>query len=148
MHFLGNLIWILFGGLVMAIGWLLAGLLMCLTIIGIPWAGSCLTLAQFSLAPFGKTIVLRQDLTGKEDLGTGNLGLAANIIWFIFAGIWLAIGHVFSAILTAVTIIGIPFAWQHLKLARVALAPIGKAVVTTREARMLTEKLGRPVSLI
>jgi uncharacterized membrane protein YccF (DUF307 family) len=148
MHFLGNLIWIIFGGLFMALGWLLAGLLMLLTIIGIPWAGSCFTLAQFSLAPFGKTIVLRRDLTGREDIGTGDLGLAGNIVWFLFAGLWLAIGHVFAAVATALTIIGIPFAWQHLKLARVALAPIGKTVVTTREARMLSEKLGRPVNLI
>ncbi|MGE4291165.1 MAG: YccF domain-containing protein [Desulfovibrio sp.] len=148
MSFLGNLIWIIFGGLFMALGWLLSGLLMCLIIIGIPWAGSCFTLAQFSLAPFGKTIVLRSDLTGKEDLGTGDLGLVGNVVWFVFAGLWLAIGHVVAALATALTIIGIPFAWQHIKLARVALAPIGKTVVTTREARLLSEKLGRPVSLI
>lgn len=148
MSFLGNLIWIIFGGLFMAIGWLFSGLLMLLTIVGIPWMRSCFTIAQFSLAPFGKTIILRRDLTGKDDLGTGTLGLVGNIIWFILAGIWLAIGHVVAAILTAVTIIGIPFAWQHLKLARVALAPVGKTVVTTREATMLSERLGRPVSLI
>ncbi|SKA87525.1 Uncharacterized membrane protein YccF, DUF307 family [Paucidesulfovibrio gracilis DSM 16080] len=148
MSFIGNLIWILFGGLFMSLGWLLSALLMLITIVGIPWARSCVTLAHFSLVPFGKTVVLRRDLMGRDDLGTGNLGLVGNIIWFVLAGIWLAIGHVLSAIVTAITIIGIPFAWQHLKLARVALAPVGKSVVTTREAQMLSEKLGRPVSLI
>jgi uncharacterized membrane protein YccF (DUF307 family) len=146
--FIGNLIWVLFGGLFMSLGWLLAGLLMLVTIVGIPWVRSCVTLAHFSLVPFGKTVVLRRDLTGQDDLGSGSLGTAGNVVWFILAGVWLAIGHVLSAIVTALTIIGIPFAWQHLKLARVALAPVGKAVVTTREARMLAEKLGRPVSLI
>ena len=72
----------------------------------------------------------RKELTGNGDLGTSALGLAGNIVWFIFAGIWLAIGHVISAVLNAMTIIGIPFAIQHLKLAGCALAPVGKTVVS------------------
>lgn len=148
MLLLGNIIWIIFGGLWMALGWALAALVMCLTIIGIPFAGACLTMAQFSLAPFGKTIVPRRELTGMDDLGTGDLGMLGNIVWFVFSGLWLALGHLASAFFTALTIIGIPFAWQHLKLALVALAPIGKTVVTTREADLLEQRLGRRVRLI
>ncbi|MEF2144755.1 MAG: YccF domain-containing protein [Desulfovibrionaceae bacterium] len=145
MSFLGNVIWIVFGGLWMAIGWLLAGVLMAVTIVGIPWSRSCFTLAQYSLAPFGKTVIPRSDLTGKEDLGTGTLGLVGNVVWFVLAGIWLAIGHVLAAILTACTIIGIPLAWQHLKLALLSLAPVGMTVVTIREAQLIEERNGRMV---
>ena len=86
-------------------------------------------MANFHLWPFGLEIVDREDMTGREDLGTGGLGFLGNIIWFVLAGWWLALGHVFFAGLLAVTIIGILFAWQHLKLAGMALAPIGKMVV-------------------
>ena len=85
---------------------------------------------SFCFFPFGREAIDRKELTDKGDLGTGALGLAGNIVWFIFAGIWLALGHVISAVLNAMTIIGIPFAIQHLKLAGCALAPVGKTVVT------------------
>lgn len=79
--------------------------------------------------PFGKEAVSRKDLYLKEDIGTGALGLIGNVIWFLLAGIWLAIGHLCSAVACFVTIIGIPFAIQHLKLAGIALAPIGMTIV-------------------
>lgn len=124
-----NLLWVLFGGLFMALGWLIAAVIMALTIIGLPWARACLTIALFTLWPFGQEAISRDLLYGKEDIGTGPLGFIGNVIWFVLAGLWLALGHVGAAILCAVTVIGIPFAVAHLKLAGIALAPIGKAVV-------------------
>jgi len=124
-----NLLWFVLGGFWMGVGWVLAGLLMMISIIGIPWARSCFVLAGFSFFPFGREAISRRELTGRDDLGTGALGLLGNVVWLVLAGIWLAIGHVASAILSAATIIGIPFAVQHLKLALCALAPIGMSVV-------------------
>lgn len=129
MSTLGNIIWFLFGGIIMALLWALAGLVMVITIIGIPWARACFTIAQFNLSPFGRELISRKDLTGQDDLGTGTLGLVGNIIWFLVAGWWLAIGHILAACACAITIIGIPFALQHLKLAAISLAPIGKTIV-------------------
>jgi len=129
MSAIGNLIWFIFGGLIMGIAWFFFGLLAFLSIVGIPWGRACFVMAGFSFFPFGKEAIARDELTQAEDLGTGGLGLLGNIIWFIFAGFWLAIGHVLSAIACFVTIIGIPFAIQHLKLAGISLAPVGKTVV-------------------
>lgn len=126
---IGNLIWFVCGGVFMGLGWWLAGLLALVTIVGIPWAKACFVIGQFAFFPFGKEAVNRKDLYQQEDIGTGSLGLLGNIVWFIFAGVWLAIGHIFSAVACFVTIIGIPFALQHLKLAGIALAPIGMTVV-------------------
>lgn len=125
-----NIIWVLFGGFVMAAAWLLAALFMAITVIGLPWARACLNIALYSLWPFGKDAVSRKLLTGKDDIGTGALGLAGNVVWFLLAGVWLAIGHVMAAVGCALTIIGIPLAIGHLKLANLALAPVGKAIVT------------------
>jgi uncharacterized membrane protein YccF (DUF307 family) len=125
-----NIIWVLFGGFVMAAAWLLAALFMAITIIGLPWARACLNIALYSLWPFGKDAISRKLLTGKDDIGTGALGLAGNVVWFLLAGVWLAIGHVVAAVGCALTIIGIPLAIGHLKLANLALAPVGKAIVT------------------
>lgn len=88
-------------------------------------------LARFSFWPFGYDIVARDKLYGREDLGTGGLGLLGNVVWFVLAGWWLALMHIGAAIAYAVTIIGIPFAWQHVKLAVASLFPVGKTVVTT-----------------
>src|SRR5262249_51969588 len=116
-------------GFIAAIGWALAGVLMAITIIGLPWAKACFTLANYTLAPFGRELASRADVTGRESLGTGGLGLLANIIWFLLAGWWLMLLHVAAAIASAIAIIGIPFAWAHLKLAAAAIAPVGKIVV-------------------
>ena len=119
-----NEVWIVFGGLEMAAAWLIAALIMAITIIGIPWARAALTIALYTLLPFGHTVVDRP--TG---IGAGPLGFLGNIIWLVLAGWWLALGHLIAAILLAVTIIGLPFAWAHLKLAGLALWPIGKDIV-------------------
>lgn len=134
MRSIGNFLWFILGGVLMGLGWWLVGLLCFLTIVGIPWGRACFVIGQFSFFPFGKEAVSRRELSNQADIGTGAIGLAGNIVWFIFAGIWLAIGHVLSALACAITIIGIPFAIQHLKLAGIALAPIGKTIVTKEVA--------------
>ena len=127
--FLLNLLWIVFGGIWMAIGWVVASIIMAITIIGLPWTRAAFNIAVYTLLPFGKTAVSRAAYTGREDLGTGPLGTLGNIIWFVFAGWWLALGHLAFALGLAITIIGLPFAWAHLKLAGLALWPIGKIIV-------------------
>ena len=129
MSLLLNLLWIVFGGLWMAIAWLAAAVIMAITIIGLPWTRAAFTIAVYTLLPFGKTAVSRAAYTGRQDLGTGTLGTLGNIIWFVFAGWWLALGHLIIALALAITIIGLPFAWAHLKLANLALWPIGKMIV-------------------
>src|SRR3954471_17164887 len=124
-----NILWILIGGAWMAFGWLIAAVIMAITIIGIPWARAAFNIAVYTLLPFGSRAVRRDEVTGVPDTGTGLLGVIGNIIWFILAGWWLALGHLITAVLLAVTIIGIPFAWAHLKLAGLALWPIGKVIV-------------------
>ena len=123
-----NILWVVLGGFFMALGWWFAGCLMALTIIGLPWARACFVIGQFSLWPFGREAVDRSTVNG-GDLGTGAAGLLGNIIWFVLAGWWLAIGHVTAALANFITIIGIPFGVQHLKLAVVSLSPIGKTIV-------------------
>ena len=91
---------------------------------------------KFFIFPFGHEAIARNELTKQEDIGTSSVGMVGNIVWFLLAGIWLAIGHVCSAVACFVTIIGIPFAIQHLKLAYISLAPIGKTVVTKEQAAM------------
>lgn len=130
MRTIGNVLWFIFGGLFMGLGWWLAGLLCAITIVGLPWAKSCFVIGQFAFLPFGKEAISRDVLTGTEDVGTGPLGMLGNVLWFIVAGVWLAIGHVATALACFVTIIGIPFGIQHLKLAMLALAPVGKTIVT------------------
>jgi uncharacterized membrane protein YccF (DUF307 family) len=124
-----NILWILIGGAWMAFGWLVAAVIMAITIIGIPWARAAFNIAVYTLLPFGSRAVPRDMVTGVADAGTGPLGVIGNIIWFVLAGWWLALGHLITAIFWAITIIGIPFAWAHLKLAGIALWPIGKVIV-------------------
>jgi uncharacterized membrane protein YccF (DUF307 family) len=118
----------------MAAAWLLAGLLMVITIIGIPWARAAFNIALFAFLPFGHRAVSRARFTGHDDFGTGPLGLLGNLIWLLLAGWWLAIAHLITAAGLIVTIIGIPFAWAHIKLAAIALWPIGRMIVTVEEA--------------
>jgi len=113
MSLLLNLLWIVFGGLWMAVAWVVAAVIMAITVIGLPWARAAFNIAVYTLLPFGQTAVSRAACTGHEDLGTGP---------------FVALGH-------AVTIIGLPFAWAHLKLAGLALWPIGKMIVPIEEAR-------------
>lgn len=130
MRAIGNLIWFIFGGLIMGLAWCFVGLLAFVSIVGIPWAKACFVMGQFTFFPFGKEAISRSHLNEKDDIGTGSLGTLGNIIWFIVAGFWLAIGHVISTILCFITIIGIPFGIQHLKLAGISIAPIGKTIVS------------------
>jgi len=128
-RFILNVLWFICGGLVTGLGWLLAGVLLAITIVGLPYAGAAWRIAGFAFWPFGKEIVSREILTGRHDLGTGPLGCGLNVIWFVLAGWWLALGHVVVAVAEAITIIGIPFAIKDLQLAHIALAPIGREVV-------------------
>ena len=129
MRAIGNILWFLLGGFLMGLGWWLAGLVCALTIVGLPWAKACFVIGQFAFWPFGREAVSRAAVNGTDDIGTGTLGVVGNILWFIFAGLWLAMGHLASALACFVTIIGIPFGIQHIKLAVVALAPIGQTIV-------------------
>lgn len=134
MRSIGNFLWFILGGVFMGLGWWLVGVLAFITVVGIPWGKACFVIGQFTFFPFGKEAISRKELTQKEDIGTGGLGIVGNVIWFIVAGVWLAIGHVISAILCFITILGIPFGIQHLKLAGIALAPIGKTIVSKEVA--------------
>ncbi|HMA58666.1 MAG TPA: YccF domain-containing protein [Halanaerobiales bacterium] len=120
MSLLGNIIWIIFGGLIEAIGWVLAGILLSITIIGLPFGIQCFKIAKVQLAPFGKEIV------NANDSGTN---LIMNIIWIILFGWEIALMNLISALIFAITIIGIPFAKQNLKLAKVSLFPFGKKII-------------------
>jgi len=129
MSLLLNILWIVLGGAWMAFGWLVAAAIMAVTIIGIPWARAAVNIALYTLMPFGYQAVPRDAHTGQEDIGTGPLGMIGNILWLVLAGWWLALSHLITAILLAVTIIGLPFAWAHLKLAGISLWPVGKMIV-------------------
>lgn len=129
-----NLLWILFGGLWMAAAWVLAAVIMAITIIGLPWTRAAFNIALYTFLPFGHRAVSRARFMGREDLGTGPLGVLGNLIWLALAGWWLVLLHLVHAIVFAITIIGIPFAWAHLKLAKIALWPVGRMIVTAEEA--------------
>jgi uncharacterized membrane protein YccF (DUF307 family) len=134
LSFLLNLLWIVCGGFYMAVGWIVAAVIMAITIIGLPWARAAFNIASYALLPFGRKAVSRADHLGTHDIGTGPFGLLGNIIWLVLAGWWLALGHLVTAVLLAITIIGIPFAWAHLKLAGIALWPVGKMIVDADDA--------------
>jgi uncharacterized membrane protein YccF (DUF307 family) len=134
MRAIGNFLWFILGGVWMGLAWWIVGLLAYVSVVGIPWGKACFVIGRFTFFPFGKEAISRKELTWKDDIGTGTLGTVGNVIWFIFAGLWLAIGHVSSALLNFITIIGIPFGIQHLKLAGIALAPIGRTIVSKEVA--------------
>ncbi len=117
MKTLGNLIWLLLGGLITGMIMAVVGLVLCLTIVGIPFGKQCFKIGNLDLSPFGKTVY--------TDFGSHPI---ANVIWMIFAGIWLGMLHLYMAILYCVTIIGIPFGKQHFKLAKLALHPFGATI--------------------
>ena len=122
MSVLGNILWILLGGgIVLFLEYLVAGFILCLTIIGIPFGVQCLKLSMLALVPFGKEIVHTKS-------ATGCVSVSMNIIWIVIGGIPLALTHLVFGILCAITIIGLPFAKQHMKLASLSLTPFGHAV--------------------
>lgn len=119
MKFIGNLIWWLFGGLPLVAEYLLAGLFFCITIVGIPFGLQCFKMAAVMLFPFNAEV---------SESKSGFIGFIGNVIWFILAGLWIAATHLLFSILLCITIIGIPFARQHFKFARIALNPFGREV--------------------
>ena len=126
MKLLLNILWFIWGGWISGLLWLLGGAILALTIVGLPWTFAAWRIAGFVFWPFGKKIVPR---TGSADLGVGCLGVGLNVIWFIFAGWYIALSHLLIAVTEAVSIIGIPFALKDLQFAQLALAPVGMEVV-------------------
>ena len=122
MNFLGNLIWLIFGGFIAALGYLFGGVILCITVVGIPWGLQCFKIAGLVLWPFGKKVI-------SDGSSTGCLSLFANIIWLLCGGLYTAIVHIFFGIILYITIIGIPFARQHFKLIEVSLMPFGKKII-------------------
>jgi|SRR5579862_3457990 len=129
-----NVLWLIFGGLVAGLAWFLVGLLFSISVVGLPWARAAFNIGLFTLWPFGQSAIARDELTGRGDVGTGPAGTLGNLVWLVVAGWWLALGHLSLAITLTCTIIGIPFAWQHVKLALMALWPIGMAIVPNEVA--------------
>lgn len=120
MSMLGNILWVLLGGgLVLFLEYLLAGVVLCLTVIGIPFGVQCIKLSMLALLPFGKEVYSR-------DRATGCLAMVMNVLWIIVGGIAITLTHLLFGILCAVTIIGLPFAKQHVKLAELAFTPFGR----------------------
>ena len=123
MNFIGNLIWLIFGGLAAALGYIVGGFVLCITVVGIPWGMQCFKIASLVLWPFGKKVV-----SGSS--GMGCLSLFCNIIWLLCGGLYTAFIHLIFAALLFITIIGIPFAKQHIKLMELSFMPFGKRVVS------------------
>ncbi|MGX9461458.1 YccF domain-containing protein [Shewanella sp. A14] len=124
-----NIAWFLMGGFIMGLAWWFVGALCFISIIGIPFGRACFVIGELAFWPFGQETVNRKHVSGEEDIGTGTLGTLGNVVWFLCFGIWLAIGHLAHALACFVTIIGIPFAMQHIKLALLSLTPIGQTVI-------------------
>ena len=123
MKLLGNIIWLIFGGLIVAFEYLISSIFLFITIIGIPFGLQTLKLAGLALWPFGKD-------TRVHENSTGCLSTLMNVIWILVGGIWICLTHVVFGVLLGITIIGIPFAKQHFKLATLALAPFGREIIT------------------
>ncbi|HWE99934.1 MAG TPA: YccF domain-containing protein [Caulobacteraceae bacterium] len=124
-----NVLWFVFGGFVSGLAWLTGALAMALSLVGIPWVPATLRIGVFSLAPFGLRVANRRAVTRRDDLGSGSFGCLLNVVWFVFAGWYIALAHLVIGTLLCVTILGIPFGLQHFKLAGIALAPVGKEIV-------------------
>jgi uncharacterized membrane protein YccF (DUF307 family) len=119
MSVIGNVLWIIFGGgIILFLEYLFGGLILCLTIVGIPFGVQCIKLALLALLPFGKEV-------SHTKSASGCLSTILNVVWIIFAGLPIAVTHLVFGVLWAITIIGIPFAKQHMKLAALALTPFG-----------------------
>lgn len=123
-----NILWFIFGGWLSGLLWLLGGAILALTVVGLPWTFAAWRIASYSFWPFGREVVWRDAATGREDLGTGAVGVVLNVIWFVFAGWYLALTHLIIAVVEFVSIIGVPFALKDLELAKLALAPVGRTI--------------------
>lgn len=122
-NLLGNIIWLIFGGLIAAIGYFIGGLVLCITIVGIPFGLQCFKVGLFVLRPFGLQALNSQN-------ASGCLSLLLNVIWIICGGFATALAHVTFGVVLCLTIIGIPFGLQHFKLIEVSLMPFGKKIVS------------------
>lgn len=122
MNFIGNIIWLIFGGLAAALGYLFGGIVLCITVIGIPWGLQCFKIAGLVLWPFGRQVV-------SNTANAGCLSLGCNLIWLISGGLYTALVHIVFGCLFFITIIGIPFARQHFKLVEISLMPFGRRIV-------------------
>jgi uncharacterized membrane protein YccF (DUF307 family) len=123
MKLLGNILWLVFGGLLIAIEYFIASLILMLTIIGIPFGIQTLKLASLAFWPFGKDTELKSRPSG--------LSTVMNVIWILIGGVWISLSHIILGILLGITIVGIPFAKQHFKLASLALTPFGRTIIQT-----------------
>jgi len=122
MNLLGNIIWVIFGGLLVALEYFVAGLLLCLTIVGIPFGYQAFKIGLLALLPFGQTSVV-------DHQTYGCLSTLMNILWILVGGIWIALTHLVFGLLLCITIVGIPFGLQHFKLMTMALTPFGRDIV-------------------
>lgn len=119
----GNIIWVIFGGLFLALGYVFSGIILCCTIIGIPFGLQIFKVASLALWPFGREVRYKQQ-------SSGCLSTGMNVLWILIGGIWLALEHVIVGVIFFITIIGIPFGKQHFKLAAIALTPFGREIVS------------------
>ena len=126
MRFILNIIWLVLSGFWMALGYVVAGIICCVLIITIPFGIASFRIAGYALWPFGRTVVAKPT--------SGVMSFLGNVIWFLVAGLWLAIGHAVSGVLLCLTVIGIPFGIANFKMIPISLAPLGKDIVTAREA--------------
>jgi len=122
MNLFGNLIWLIFGGLMAALGYILGGIVLCITVIGVPWGLECFKLAGLVLWPFGKKVVSDSD-------NMGCLNIVFNLIWILCGGLYTAIVHIVMGAILCLTIIGIPWGKQHFKLVEISLMPFGKRII-------------------
>ena len=122
MNTIGNVIWVLFGGLLLGLMYFIGGLILCVTLVGIPFGYQAMKIGVFALMPFGRTTVFRPE-------PAGCLSTLMNILWILVGGIWIAVAHLVIGGVFCVTIIGIPFGLQHFKLMSVALTPFGRVIV-------------------
>ncbi len=129
MRTLLNIIWLIFGGIWLWLGYILAGVVACIFIITIPAGLACFRIANYVLWPFGRSVV--------EKPGAGAGSVLMNVVWFIVAGLWLAIGHIATAVAQAITIIGIPLAIANIKMIPVTCFPFGKTIVSDVNAPIL-----------
>ena len=134
MRFVGNVIWFVFGGAILALVWLLGAVVFAISIVGLPLTRAALEMAKMSAFPFGKTVVHVRELDGKElsatTAATGTIGFIFNILWAFTFGITLFFGYIIAGIFNCLTIIGIPFGLQAFKLAAISLWPVGRRVVS------------------
>ena len=133
MRILGNLIWIIFGGFIAFLGYMVGGLLLCVTIVGIPFGIQSFKLGLATLTPFGRDVVEKRGANGA-------LNIVFNLLWILLFGWEIALNHAFWALVLAITIVGIPFALQHLKLVPLALLPFGRDFQRVREPKTPLER--------